>query len=414
MADQAARGGVQQGASSAALPGAARAAHADDAGRRRPRRGAGPERCRPLAWGPATCRVGVHGHGGRQWRAAPTGSHRGGGICSCTVAGVACPELVPLIERGSPFDEQRSSTRCCHYLHAPAGAEAGVDTVILGCTHYPLIRPMLQRMLGRGVTLITSAEEIAREVASTLDRRGVGNDPARRGQLPLPLHRRRGRVPGGRRPLPAAAAGRGGARRRHPAGARRVNARATAAQLDAAAAGRRSSPDFIDSAHGLGAVLDRAQRGSSARPWSRSRVPGWMRGRGTGWVTSEYGMLPGLDIGAQRRATPRAARWTGARVEIQRLIGRSLRAVTDLTRAGRAHRHGRLRRAAGRRRHPHARRSAAAMWRCTDALLEPGGLRKLKELPLDYIRVPPTWSASSTATPCSTWRTWRTPAPRST
>jgi len=58
---------------------------------------------------------------------------------------------------------------------------AGADTVILGCTHYPLIRQMLQRIFGRDVTLITSAEEIAREVAETIARRGVGNDPDREG-----------------------------------------------------------------------------------------------------------------------------------------------------------------------------------------------------------------------------------------
>ena len=62
-----------------------------------------------------------------------------------------------------------------------AQGRRAVDTVILGCTHYPLIRPMLQRIFGRGVTVITSAEEIAREVAVTVDRRGVGNDPAREG-----------------------------------------------------------------------------------------------------------------------------------------------------------------------------------------------------------------------------------------
>jgi len=57
-----------------------------------------------------------------------------------------------------------------------------VDTVILGCTHYPLIRPMLQRIFGRDVILITSAEEIAREVGDTLERRGVGNQPGREGE----------------------------------------------------------------------------------------------------------------------------------------------------------------------------------------------------------------------------------------
>ena len=94
------------------------------------------------------------------------------------VTQVACPELVPLIQAGDISGEP--------LLEAAKGyaeplREAGVDTVILGCTHYPLIRPMLQRIFGRGVTLITSAEEVAREVADTLDRRGVANDPAREG-----------------------------------------------------------------------------------------------------------------------------------------------------------------------------------------------------------------------------------------
>ena len=57
----------------------------------------------------------------------------------------------------------------------------GVDTVILGCTHYPLIRPILQRVFGRDVTLVFSAEETAREVAETLARKGIENDPAREG-----------------------------------------------------------------------------------------------------------------------------------------------------------------------------------------------------------------------------------------
>jgi ribonuclease PH len=59
------------------------------------------------------------------------------------------------------------------------------------------------------------------------------------------------------------------------------------------------------------------------------RVPGWMRGRGRGWVTAEYGMLP-------RSVPERAARGrtSGRSFEIQRLIGRGLRAVVDLARLG--------------------------------------------------------------------------------
>jgi glutamate racemase len=94
------------------------------------------------------------------------------------VTQVACPELVPLIQSGDTHG---------HELHEAAKTYAaplklaGADTVILGCTHYPLIRQMLQRIFGRDVTLITSAEEIAREVSETIARRGVGNDPAREG-----------------------------------------------------------------------------------------------------------------------------------------------------------------------------------------------------------------------------------------
>jgi glutamate racemase len=53
--------------------------------------------------------------------------------------------------------------------------------VILGCTHYPLIRPVFQRVFGRGVTLVFSAEETAREVAELLARRGIENAETREG-----------------------------------------------------------------------------------------------------------------------------------------------------------------------------------------------------------------------------------------
>ena len=91
---------------------------------------------------------------------------------------VACPELVPLIQSGDTHGPELHEA--AKRYAAPLRQE-GVDTVILGCTHYPLIRPMLQRIFGRGVTLITSAEETAREVAETLARRGVANAPARDG-----------------------------------------------------------------------------------------------------------------------------------------------------------------------------------------------------------------------------------------
>lgn len=63
------------------------------------------------------------------------------------------------------------------------------------------------------------------------------------------------------------------------------------------------------------------------------RVPGWMRGKGSGWVTGEYGMLPRATHTRSAREAARGKQ-SGRTMEIQRLIGRSLRAVTDLTALG--------------------------------------------------------------------------------
>jgi ribonuclease PH len=63
------------------------------------------------------------------------------------------------------------------------------------------------------------------------------------------------------------------------------------------------------------------------------RVPPWMRGRGKGWVTAEYSMLPGSTSERTDREVARG-RPSGRTQEIQRLIGRSLRAVTDMVALG--------------------------------------------------------------------------------
>ncbi len=62
-------------------------------------------------------------------------------------------------------------------------------------------------------------------------------------------------------------------------------------------------------------------------------IPGWMRGKGQGWVTAEYGMLPRATHTRGRREAA-AGKQTGRTQEIQRLIGRSLRAVVDLKALG--------------------------------------------------------------------------------
>jgi len=97
---------------------------------------------------------------------------------SVDVVAVPCPRLVPLIEGDDPFGEE--TTEAVREVAAPL-KEAGVDTVILGCTHYPILKPIFQRVFGRGVTLVFSADETAREVAETLDRKGIANGDEREG-----------------------------------------------------------------------------------------------------------------------------------------------------------------------------------------------------------------------------------------
>jgi glutamate racemase len=91
---------------------------------------------------------------------------------------VACPALTPLIQGGLEIDDH--IVELIDEYCAPLAAE-GVDTVILGCTHYPLVRPIIQRSLGRGTTLVSSGEAIAEELASRLADAGLANDTGRRG-----------------------------------------------------------------------------------------------------------------------------------------------------------------------------------------------------------------------------------------
>jgi glutamate racemase len=85
---------------------------------------------------------------------------------------VACPDLAPIIQGGFPFDERVVSIARA-YCVPLRGAE--VDTVILGSTHYPLCAAMLQRMLGRGVTLVSAGMGVARSVERALASRGLLN-----------------------------------------------------------------------------------------------------------------------------------------------------------------------------------------------------------------------------------------------
>ena len=81
------------------------------------------------------------------------------------VVAVACPLFVPFVEegwlKGSVVLQVAKS-----YLKPLK--DAGVDTVILGCTHYPLLKPVIKEVLGKNVTLIDSAKQVAMEVKKIL------------------------------------------------------------------------------------------------------------------------------------------------------------------------------------------------------------------------------------------------------
>ena len=91
---------------------------------------------------------------------------------------VASAELAPLIQQGGDVDHRVLA--CVEGACRPL-KRAGADTVILGCTHYPLVRPVLQRELGRGVTIVSSGEAIAHEVETRLRETGLENHEGRRG-----------------------------------------------------------------------------------------------------------------------------------------------------------------------------------------------------------------------------------------
>jgi glutamate racemase len=102
-----------------------------------------------------------------------------------TVLAAACPLFVPLVEEGW-VDHPASRLIAHEYLASMRDAQ--VDTLVLGCTHYPLLAPLLAAEMGPGVRLIDSAEETAVEVERVLADRGVLNqgDPE---HVEKPTHR---------------------------------------------------------------------------------------------------------------------------------------------------------------------------------------------------------------------------------
>ncbi len=79
----------------------------------------------------------------------------------------ACPLFVPLVEEGW-FDNEVAELAARRYLEQFRTGR--IDTLVLGCTHYPLLKAVIGRVIGPGITLIDSATETAKEVAGVLDK----------------------------------------------------------------------------------------------------------------------------------------------------------------------------------------------------------------------------------------------------
>jgi glutamate racemase len=84
-----------------------------------------------------------------------------------------CPLLVPLVEEG--WLDHRITRATVEEYVAPLIRE-GIDTLVLGCTHYPLIKKVLMEVVGESVALVDSAEATAAEVASMLDAKKLRSD----------------------------------------------------------------------------------------------------------------------------------------------------------------------------------------------------------------------------------------------
>ncbi len=96
------------------------------------------------------------------------------------VFGKACPLFVPLVEEGwfnSPITEQVAKEYLSDLL------DCGIDSLILGCTHYPLLRDVIQRTVGDNVTLVNPAYEAARDLKYVLEENNI-LQPAESGKSP--------------------------------------------------------------------------------------------------------------------------------------------------------------------------------------------------------------------------------------
>ncbi len=98
------------------------------------------------------------------------------------VTSVACPLLVPLVEEGM-FDDEVTDAVLARYLAPVLSGDA--DSLVLGCTHYPLLTRAIARAAGPGIRLVDSAANCARAVAAHLEEHGLRASSGRQGSLDI-------------------------------------------------------------------------------------------------------------------------------------------------------------------------------------------------------------------------------------
>ena len=97
-----------------------------------------------------------------------------------TVYGQACPMLVHLVEEGW-VDEEITRLTIIKYLKPLL--EKSIDTIILGCTHFPVVSDLIQDVVGPSITLIDSGKETAKKVKQILDKSGLNKNESSAGQF---------------------------------------------------------------------------------------------------------------------------------------------------------------------------------------------------------------------------------------
>ena len=156
---------------------------------------------------PAVRRAAAATRTGRVGVISTLGTHQSGAYLDAfaaaphlEVVSTPCPRFVEYVERG--VTSGRELVGVAHEYLDPM-RERDVDTLVLGCTHYPLLTAVISYVMGDGVTLVSSAEETAKDVYRVL----ADADLLRPDDLPAPGprlhdHGRPGGVPSPRRPLP--------------------------------------------------------------------------------------------------------------------------------------------------------------------------------------------------------------------